>query len=320
MLRSHEMKDNLTEKDVRDHLEKNGLKELVPLEEDRDIIQYNELRLKQVGLDMSAVHSINSAFSQLKQFFNTHKGRNPELEIFLEDLNQVQHGFLSVWNKALENEIRKNCKRGKATELIDQIQNACLKSYLRDNSQKFNSSHIISIYSAFMKLCEDCLGKTPAWVYTREELENMQTITLSGPGMLNKPSFVVTDSIRNKILKEQAKLDSIIQLVGPLINLTEKQVRKDLYSELQKLALVVINRDLPRFEQPWNYYFEDRINKANVCRQMVSLIAPFFGLPISVNQYNSHDERVASKAEYNDAMTKLITRRFGLLGKTDKKT
>ena len=287
MLRPHEMKDNLTEKDVRDHLEKNGLIELVPLEKDRDIIQYNELRLKQVGLDISAVHSINSAFSQLKQFYHTHKGRNPDLEILLEDINQVQEGFLSVWNKALENEIRKNCQRGKAKELIDQLQDTCFKAYLHDNSQKFNSSHIIALYSGFVKFCEGCLSKTPAWVYTREELENMQTITLSGPGMLNKPSFVITDSIRNQILQEQAQLDSIIQYLWPLTNLTEKQVRKDLHSELQKLALVILNRDLPRFEQPWNCYFDEGANKTSLAKMIAQLLSGFFPVPGNFEEFNA---------------------------------
>jgi len=287
MLRPHEMKDNLTEKDVRDHLEKNGLKELVPLDQDRDIIKYNELRLKRIGLDMSAVHSINSAFSQLKQFYNTHKGRNPVFEILLEDINQVQEGFLSVWNKALEKEIRKNCKRRKASELIDHIQNVCFKAYLHDNSQKLNSSHIIRLYSAFQQQCEDCLGKTPAWVYTREELENMQTITLSGPGMPNKPSIVITDSIRNEILIEQAKWDSIIHYQRPLTTLTEKQVRKDWHSDLQKLALVILNRDLPRFEQPWHYYFEEGSNKTSLAKMMAKLLSGFFPVPGNFEEFNA---------------------------------
>lgn len=310
MFRLHEIRGDVEETELRDFLESIGLAHLLPEKELRDGIDYGAVNLKKLGLDITL--TVEQILEQIALVIESYGTRNEDAMRFVFDIRGLIDGFRKTWNKDIEKTLNKKLKPGMKMEFITQLKTTCFWKYVSNRSTGFTSNLIVQTYSDIMVFCQRWKGQNAIWKYTRQELESSHVAVLQGPGKDLRYSFLMSDDLKKKILEEQSVLDKVVKLLKfiHIHIISEKQIRLDLHSLAQNIIQSVIDNKLYEFDLEWSDYFERGTIKAKTCREIVQLLAPFYGLPTSLEDYNATENKAVSVGEYYDAMTKLISRRF----------
>lgn len=312
MIKSHEIRTDITAKDLRLIFENNQLGFLMKGEKLVESVDWNKIIFQKLGLRPEFLNSVIGAFKELILFLRKTGNTDPELENFIQDLEQILLSFDEFWDPEAASFIKQYfIDSDKADAFFATVENACFLIFLKKHLGRLENNNIARLVSLFLNNCENWKDKQFAWLYTRDELLQCRTITLNGQGRANRYGMHLGEDVLKVLLERQAALDAIVFTMLPLVTISERRLRQDIHGWVQAGLKIVLSDELPEFDSPWAYYFTDGSPKRRINRAIYMLLKGFYELPADWEAYERMSmDKVSSKAEFEDMIQKKITRCF----------
>lgn len=312
MIKSHEIRTDITAKDLRSIFEKNQLGFLMKGEKLVESVDWNKVLFQKLGLRPEFLKSVIGAFKEVILFLRKTGNTDPELENFIQDLEQILLSFEEFWDPEAAGFINQYfIDNEKADAFFATLENACFLIFLKKHLGRFENNRIAGLISLVLKNCENWKDKQFAWSYTRDELLQCRTLTLNGQGRANRYGMHLGEDVLKILLEKQAALDAVVFSMLPLLTISEKRLRQDIHGWVQSGLKIVLSDELPEFDSPWAYYFKEGSPKRKVNKAIYTLLQGFYELPADWEAYEKMSaDKVSSKAEFEDMIQKKIRRCF----------
>jgi hypothetical protein len=312
MIKPHEIRADITGRDLRLILEKNNLTQFINNGEIIESIDWSHVVFQKMGLRPEFLKTVISAFKEVILFLRKTGNTDPELEIFMQDLENILLSFDEFWSPKTGAFLQQYLiDNEKADSFFATLENACFLIFIKKHLGKFENNRIAALISVFLKNCENWKDKQFAWLYTRNELMQCRSLTLNGRGRANKFGIQLDEDVMKLLLEKQAVLDSVVFAMLPLLTISEKQLRQDIHGWVQAGLKIILSDELPSFDYPWSYYFIKGSPKRKVNKAIYVLLQNFYELPADWESYEKlSKEKVSSKVEFEDLIQKKITRCF----------